>query len=85
MLVFGIAADLLSGIAATAGLREALPTDSEWYPWGYQVTVTPLPFYGALLLAALAGVFRQGMKVQQERDALRRENETLADDTRGLV
>lgn len=85
MLVFGIASDLLSGIAATAGLREALPTDSEWYPWGYQVTVTPLPFYGALLLAALAGVFRQGMKVQQERDALRRENETLADDTRGLV
>ncbi|WP_144874655.1 hypothetical protein [Microbacterium sp. 1.5R] len=85
MLVFGIAADLLSGIAATAGLREALPADSEWYPWGYQVTVTPLPFIGALLLAALAGVFRVGMRLQQERDALQRENETLADDTRGLV
>lgn len=85
VLVFGVAADLLGTIAATAGLREALPADSEWYPGHFQLTVTPLPFVGALMLAALATVFRQGMRVQQQRDELERKNAELENDTRGLV
>ena len=85
VLVFGIASELLSSIAATAGLREVFPPDSEWYPPYFQLTVTPLPFIGALMLAALAGVFRQGLRLQQERDALQRTNAALADETRGLV
>ena len=85
VLVFGIASELLSSIAATAGLREVFPPDSEWYPPYFQLTVTPLPFIGALMLAALAGVFRQGLRLQQERDALQRTNAALEDETRGLV
>ncbi|WP_449409050.1 hypothetical protein [Microbacterium maritypicum] len=86
VLVIGIAHDLLGGITATAALREVFsPSDYAWYPSTYQLTVTMLPFAGALFLAALAAVFRHGIRLQQERDALKRENETLADDTRGLV
>ncbi|MFJ4222999.1 hypothetical protein [Microbacterium sp. NPDC089695] len=86
VLVFGIAADLLRGIAATAGLREVFaPDDYAWYPSVYQLTVTPLPFAGALMLAGLAAVFRHGRRLQLERDALQSENTKLADDTRGLV
>lgn len=85
VLVFGVASDLLSSIAATAGLREVFAPDSPWYPPRFQLTVTPLPFVAALMLAALAAVFRQGMKLQNERDALQRENEALEDETRGLV
>ncbi|MCS3444197.1 hypothetical protein [Microbacterium phyllosphaerae] len=85
VLVFGVAADLLGTIAATAGLREALPADNDWYPGQFQLTVTPLPFVGALMLAALAAVFREGLKLQSERDDLQRANEALEDETRGLV
>lgn len=85
VLVFGVASDLLSSIAATAGLREVFAPDSPWYPPRFQLTVTPLPFIAALMLAALAAVFRQGLKLQNERDALQRENEALEDETRGLV
>ncbi|OSP07191.1 hypothetical protein [Microbacterium sp. LEMMJ01] len=75
--VLGVLSDLLSGIAATTGLREALPADSTWYPQTYWLTVTPLPFAAALGLLALAAVFRQGMRVEQERAALERETEGL--------
>lgn len=85
VLCFGVASDLLSSIAATAGLREAFPSDSAWYPSQFLLTVTPLPFVGALMLAALAAVFRQGLRLQQERDDLQRSNAALEDDTRGLV
>lgn len=85
VLVFGVASDLLGSIAATVGLREVFSPDSEWYPPRFQLTVTPLPLVGALMLAALAAVFRQGLKLQNERDALQRENEALEDETRGLV
>jgi len=77
VVVLGVLSDLLSGIAATAGLREALPPDSEWYPHTYQLTVTPLPFAAALGLLALAAVFRQGLRLEQERAALQRETEGL--------
>lgn len=77
VLVFGITSDLLSGIAATLGLREVFPPDSEWYPWGFQLTVTPLPLVGSLALAALAAVFRQGMRLQREKDLLERETAGL--------
>ena len=77
VLVFGIASDLLSGIAATAGLREVFPPDSEWYPWGFQLTVTPLPLVGSVALAALAAVFRQGTRLQHEKERLQRETEGL--------
>lgn len=85
VLVFGVASELLSSIAATSVLRAVFTPDSEWYPSQFQLTVTPLPFIGALMLAALAAVFRQGLRLQQQRDALQRENAALADDTRGLV
>lgn len=85
VLVLGVANDLLGGIAATAGLREALPPDSEWYPVAYQLTVTPWPFAAALGLVALAAVFRQGIRLEQERSRLQQETERLQKDTEGLV
>lgn len=77
LVVLGVASDLLNGIAATAGLREALPIGSPWYPAAYQLTVTPLPFAAALGLLALAAVFRQGMRLEQQRAALEKETEGL--------
>ncbi len=85
VLVFGVATDLLSGIAATTGLREVFTPDSEWYPTFYQLTVTPLPFVAALGLVALAAVFRQGMRLDQERERLQQETARLQKDTEGLV
>ncbi|WP_337001872.1 MULTISPECIES: hypothetical protein [unclassified Microbacterium] len=85
VLVLGVASDLLNGIAATTGLREVFPPDSEWYPAAYQLTVTPVPFAAALALAALAAVFRQGMRLEQERERLQQETERLQKDTEGLV
>lgn len=85
VLVFGVASDLLGSIAATVGLREVFSPDSEWYPPRFQLTVTPLPLVGALMLAALATVFRQGLRLQKDRDALQQANEALEDETRGLV
>ncbi|MDX2400287.1 hypothetical protein [Microbacterium algeriense] len=85
VLLLGVAADLLSGIAATAGLREAFSPGSPWYPSAYQLTVTPLPFAAALGLAALAAVFRQGMRLQREQERLQQETERLQKDTEGLV
>ncbi|GAB3595814.1 hypothetical protein [Microbacterium tumbae] len=77
VLVLGFAADLLGSVAATVALREAFPEGSEWHPWGFRLTVTPLPFVGALGLAALAAVFRQGMRLQREHEALQRDTEGL--------
>lgn len=85
VLVFGVASDLLSGIAATTGLRETLTPDSEWYPAVFQLTVTPLPFAAALALVALAAVFRQGMRIEQDRVRLQHEKAALEKDTEGLV
>lgn len=85
VLVLGIARDLLVGIAGTTALREALPPESEWYPQTFQLTVTPLPFTLTLGLLALAAVFRQGMRLQSERERLERENDRLQRDTEGLV
>ncbi len=70
VLVLGIASELLGGIAATAGLREVFDADSEWYPESFQLAVTPLPFLGALALAALAAVFREGMRLQRDTEGL---------------
>lgn len=78
VLVAGVASDLLSGIAATEALRSVLDPESPWYPHYYNLSLTPLPFVGALCLVALAAVFRQGMRLQ-------RENEALQKDTEGLV
>lgn len=77
VLVLGIGSDLLGGIAAATALREVFSAESPWYPYAFQLTVTPLPFVGALALAALAAVFRQGFQLQGERDALQRETEGL--------
>jgi hypothetical protein len=85
VLVLGVASDLLGSIAATAGLREVFEPSSEWYPWGFQLTVTPLPFVGALALVALAAVFREGSRLQQEREQLAQETARLQKDTEGLV
>jgi len=78
ILVLGVASDLLGGIAATVALREVFPADSEWYPWAFLLTVTWWPFLAAVGLAALAAVFRQGVRLQAD-------NDQLQDDTRGLV
>ena len=85
VLVLGVVNDLLGGIAATTALREVFEPGSEWYPPVYQLTVTPWPFLAALALAALAAVFRQGMRLEQERAQLQREAERLQKDTEGLV
>ncbi|MGH3689815.1 MAG: hypothetical protein ACRDT7_06640 [Microbacterium sp.] len=85
VLVLGVADDLLGGIAATAGLREVFAPDSEWYPVAYQLTVTPWPFVAALGLAALAAVFRQGMRLEQDRARLQQETARLQKETEGLV
>lgn len=85
VLLLGVAADLLGSIAATTALREVFPADSEWFPSSYQLIVTPLPFGGAIALAALAAVFREGSRLQREREQLQRENAALEKDTEGLV
>lgn len=85
ILVLGVTADLLGSVASTAGLREALPVDSGWYPVSYQLTVAPWPFAAALGLLALAAVFRQGMRLEQDRARLQQETERLQKDTEGLV
>lgn len=77
VLVLGISSDLLGSIAATTGLREVLSPESEWYPQTYSLTVTPPPFIAALGLAALAAVFRQGLRLQHEHDTLQRDTEGL--------
>lgn len=77
VLVIGVTAELLASIASTVGLREALPSSSEWYPDAFQLTVTPLPFSGAVVLAALAAVFHHGLRLQQEHEALQRDTEGL--------
>lgn len=77
VLLLGVSADLLGSIAATSALREVFPSDSEWFPSSYQLTVTPLPFGGALALLALAAVFREGSRIQQERVRLEKETEGL--------
>ncbi|WP_243229614.1 hypothetical protein [Microbacterium sp. CIAB417] len=77
VLVLGVASDLLGSIAATAALREVFDPGSEWYPTGYRLTVTPLPFVGALGLLALAAVFREGMRLQAQKEMLERETEGL--------
>lgn len=85
ILVLGVTVDLVASVASTAGLREALPVDSAWYPVSYQLTVTPWPFAAALGLLALAAVFRQGMRLDQDRARLQQETERLQKDTEGLV
>lgn len=85
VLVLGVATELLGGIAATAALREVFEPSSEWYPEAFQVTVTPFPFAYALGLVALAAVFREGSRLQQERELLQQETARLQKDTEGLV
>lgn len=85
VLAFGLASDIFGSIAATAGLREVFPPDSEWYPMTFQLSVTPLPLAGALGLIALAAVFRQGLRLEQEKLSLQQERDSLLKDTQGLV
>lgn len=77
VLVLGISSDLLGSIAATTGLREVLSPESEWYPQSYSLTVTLLPFVGAVGLGALAAVFRQGLRLQREHESLQRDTDGL--------
>lgn len=77
VLVLGVANDLLPGVTATIGLREVFPPDSPWHPEHYYLFVTPLPFAGAVALIALAAVFHQGIRLQQENEQLQRETEGL--------
>jgi hypothetical protein len=77
VLLLGIASQLLSSIAATTALREIFDPASEWYPTRFQLTVTPLPLFGALGLAALAAVFREGIRLQTQKELLERETEGL--------
>ncbi|HWV49797.1 MAG TPA: hypothetical protein VN035_10100 [Microbacterium sp.] len=77
LVVVGVAGELLAEISSTLALREVFDPGSEWYPMTFQLSV-PLPAVGgALALGALAAVFRQGARVQAERDQLERETEGL--------
>ncbi len=62
-----------------------VPPDSEWYPVVFQLTVTPWPFLAALALAALAAVFRQGMRLEQDRRVCSRRPSACRRTRRGLV
>lgn len=77
VLALGIANDLLPGIASTVALRSVTPFGSELYPEAFVVAVTPLPIIAALALAALAAVFRQGIRLQNQNEALQKETEGL--------
>lgn len=77
VLVLGVASELLGSIAGTVGLREVFSPEDDWYPWGFQMTLTPLPFVGALGMLGLAAVFRQGTRLQLETERLQRETEGL--------
>lgn len=85
MLVLGVAAGILPEISGVLALREALPPESEWYPEVFHFDVPLLPVGGALALAALAGVFREGARLQRDRERLELENAQLQHETEGLV
>jgi len=85
VLVLGIAAGVLPEISGVLALREAVPQDSELYPMTFQLGLSLPAIGGALALAVLAAVFRQGMRLEQERARLQQETERLQKDTEGLV
>jgi hypothetical protein len=73
----GVLSELMSGITAAVALREVFDESSQWYPQTFQLGFSPVPLLIAAGLAALAAVFRHGMRMQQERDRLQRETEGL--------
>jgi hypothetical protein len=68
-----------NGVTAALGMGAGEPVHPIEF-W----SIAPI-FATGVTVGLIAVAFRRGVRVQQERDALRRENETLADDTRGLV
>lgn len=85
VLVLGIAAGMLPEISGVLALRESIPRDSELYPMTFQLGLSLPAIGGALALAALAAVFRQGLSLEQERAQLQKMTERLQKDTEGLV
>lgn len=68
-----------NGVTAALGMGAGEPVHPIEF-W----SIAPI-FAVGVTVGLIAVAFRRGVRVQQERDALQRENETLADDTRGLV
>ena len=85
VLVLGIVAGLLPEISGVLALREAVPQESELYPMTFQLGLSLPAIGGALALAVLAAVFRQGTRLEQERAQLQQEKTALEKDTEGLV
>lgn len=85
VLVFGIAAGILPEISGVVALREIFSPESDFYPESFQLGLSLPAIGGALALAALAAVFREGSRLQQEREQLEQETARLQKDTEGLV
>src|SRR5690606_17105002 len=81
----GVASGTLMGVTSTLAVREVVPPASEWSPQTFQLSISPLPLLAAVGLVALAAVFRQGMRLEDEKSALQAEKERLEKDTEGLV
>jgi hypothetical protein len=77
VLVLGIAAGVLPEISGVLALREAVPQDSGLYPMTFQLGLSLPAIGGALGLAVLAAVFREGSQLQQETERLQKDTEGL--------
>jgi hypothetical protein len=68
--VTGLGSDVLSSIGQTAILRDLLSPGDTGYPEFFYVQSTLWPLGAALLLAALAAIFRHGARLQRDTEGL---------------
>lgn len=77
LFVTGLAVDVLTGVTGTLALREAIAPESAWYPSTFPIQITPLPVLTSVALVALAAVFREGVRLQREKQRLEKDTEGL--------
>ncbi|UNK71411.1 hypothetical protein [Microbacterium sp. H1-D42] len=81
VLVAGIVRDLIDPISQTLAAQAVLPFERADAGLvaspTFELTVQIWPFAAALVLAALAAVFRHGHRLQEERETLKRETDGL--------
>ncbi|GLJ61440.1 hypothetical protein GCM10017576_15690 [Microbacterium barkeri] len=83
--VTGLGADLATSVGQTLVLREVLSPGDVGYPEYFRIESTLWPVGAALLMAALAAIFRHGARLQSEKARLEDETDRLRRDTEGLV
>ncbi|MGW9113857.1 hypothetical protein [Microbacterium sp. NPDC055683] len=85
VVIAGFGADALTAVSETLTLRAVLDPDDAAYPPVFRIQSDLLPLAVALVMLALAAVFRHGARLQGENALLRDETARLQRDTEGLV